>query len=111
MRWDAFPQGNRLHLQQDARGVSCNEPYRSLCESRVESRPPCDVVAIEFGGMGSFNMEFCVCRLLATEYLPRITPCEMQHSKDSISVYSGICGIAHTHSSRVLIQFSLEKPW
>lgn len=78
-------------------GVSHNETYRSPLESRVEFRPPCEVAASEFRGVRCFSSEFCVCRLLATQYLPRITPHEMQYLKDSISAYTEIYGIAHLH--------------
>ena len=75
-------------------GVSHSDAYRSPLESRVDSRPPCEIAAIELG-VRCFNPDSCASRLLAMQYLPRIMPCEAQYLKDSVSVYTEICGIAH----------------
>lgn len=98
MRWDALPWGGTGYICEGmGEGVFHNETYRSPLESRVESRPPCEVAAIAFRGVRHFNSEFCACRLLPTQYLPSIMPHEMQYLKDSISVYTEIYGIAHTY--------------
>lgn len=77
MRWDAFPWGTGYICKGMEEGVSRNKTCGSPLEFRVESRPPCEVMAIEFRGVRFFNPNSCACRLLAAQYLPKIVPCEM----------------------------------
>lgn len=89
--------------------VSHNETFRNPLESSMESRPPWEAASTEFKVMRYFNHNSCACRLLAMQYLSRITPCEMQYLKDSFCVYTEIYDVACMHSRQTPLSVFFGK--